>query len=164
MNIKLFDLTYYRNALSNSYEEWKENYVSLEDIRIKLEKKYGAAKIVNAIGGYGHDMIVFSAGNNIKIRLRDTETSAHYIDECQNCPDYICQDGLCSVTLAADGNLKLCRPKGLDFQLNLLDAEGNIVSDDEIRAKLQKAITLFNQSKKKHRSFKDMVSSWRANI
>jgi len=161
LDLKLFDLTYYKDIKSSNFSFWKENYVSLRDITKKLEKRYNKPKIINAIGGYGHNMKVFTTEMGTKIIIRNTEESAHYINECKKCPDYMCQDGFCNIVLSADGNLKFCRPKGLDFGLNLLNSKGKLIRDKEIRIKLQNAIILFKKAKKKTRTFNEMLSTWK---
>lgn len=156
INLKLFDLTYYQDSLSLNQIYWQKNYISLSQINQILSKKFGDPEIVHAVGGFGHPNKVFTTPQNTKIMLRDTEVSAFYCQECQKCQNYMCQDGLCTLTLAADGRLKLCRPKGIDLGLNLVNPNGTLKSDEEILAIFNKALHLFTTATETKRSFSEL--------
>ncbi|MFH0936414.1 MAG: radical SAM protein [Candidatus Woesearchaeota archaeon] len=160
LELKLFDITFYRDALSKNKNFWLENYVSLFPIAKELELQFGSPRIVYAVGGFGNPMPVFKPDSQSPIRLRISENSAMYSEGCYECQDYICQDGFCNITLTTDGDIKPCRPEGLDFGLKLVDQDGNLLPDEEIEEKLMNTIKLFQDVKEKKRSLDDMVSSW----
>lgn len=156
IDLKLFDLTYYLDSISQNKTYWQENYVSLDEIATHLELRFGQPAIVHAVGGYGHPNKVFTTPIQTEIMLRDTETSAFYIKECQKCSNYMCQDGLCTLTLSADGRLKVCRPKGIDLGLNLHQKDNSLKSADEIRQLVKKSIDLFHSAKETKRNFSQL--------
>src|SRR3972149_7062615 len=160
LELKLFDITFYRDALSRNSNFWNENYVSLNPLCEELEKRFGPPRIVYAVGGFGNPMPIFKPDSSSPIRVRTSEKTARYREECIKCSDYMCQDGFCNITLTTDGNLKPCRPEGLDFDLKLINGNGDLLSDKDIKTKLTKAIELFRGTKKKERSLDEMVRSW----
>lgn len=160
LELKLFDITFYRDCISPCPDFWKKNYFSLIPLAKELRKKYGEPEIVMAVGGYGNPMPVFKPNSKSPIKLRISENKAFYVEKCKNCQDYMCQDGFCNITLSANGILKPCRPEGLDFDLNLFNKDENLLSDEETKKKFQKVLTLFKQSKRRTRSLNEMISMW----
>ncbi|MDD5331677.1 MAG: radical SAM protein [Candidatus Nanoarchaeia archaeon] len=157
--LKLFDITYYRDCNSANPKFWRENYFSLLPLLQELKKKYGNPEMVLSVGGYGNPMPVFKQNSQSPIRLRISEQEARYVEQCKICPDYMCQDGFCNITLSTDGNLKTCRPEGLDFGLSMVK-DGQLLSNQEITKKFSKVIDLFKSSRKTMRSLGKMSSSW----
>lgn len=160
LELKLFDITYYRDALSNDPNFWSNNYYSLVPLTQKLEKDFGSPRIVYSVGGFGNPMPIFKPDSSSPIRLRISENSAMYVDRCPECQDYMCQDGFCNLTLTTDGNIKTCRPEGLDFNLKMVDVAGRLLPNYQIKQRLQKAITLFQGTNQKQRSLDEMIQSW----
>jgi molybdenum cofactor biosynthesis enzyme MoaA len=156
IDLKLFDLTYYVDSISQNKTYWQSNYISLNKISPTFEKRFGKPEIIYAVGGYGHPKKVFTTPNQTKIILRDCETSAFYINECKKCSNFMCQDGLCTLTLSADGRLKVCRPKGIDLGLNLRQKDNTLKSTKEIRQLVNKALKLFHQAKEIKRNFSEL--------
>ncbi len=162
LELKLFDITFYRDALSHNSNFWNENYVSLNPLCKELETKFGSPRIVYAVGGFGNPMPIFKPDSSSPIRVRTSEKTARYREECVKCLDYMCQDGFCNITLTTDGDLKPCRPEGLNFDLKLVNENGDLLSDREIKIKLTKAIDLFRGTQAKERTLDEMVKSWRS--
>lgn len=156
VDLKLFDLTYYKDAISTNKIYWQKNYISLEHVNSLLEEKFGKPQIVHAVGGFGHPNKVFTTAKNTKIMIRDTEVSAFYTEKCKKCDNYMCQDGLCTLTLSADARLKLCRPRGINLGLNLANKNGTLKTDKQIAAIFKKAIHLFKTATETKRSFSDL--------
>lgn len=161
LELKLFDITFYRDAITSDPHFWKDNYVSLNPLIEQLNERFGAPRIVYAVGGFGNPMPVFNPDSDSPIRVRTSEEKARYVEECVNCADYMCQDGFCNLTLTTDGDLKTCRPEGLDFDLKLTDREGNLLPEEQISERLQRAIGLFKTSKEKGRTLDEMITSWK---
>ena len=161
LELKLFDITFYRDALSHNNNFWNENYISLNPLCEELEERFGSPRIVYAVGGFGNPMPIFKPNSSSPIRVRTSEKTARYRKECEECLDYMCQDGFCNITLTTNGNLKLCRPEGLDFDLRLVNGNGDLLSDKDIKIKLIRAIELFRETQTKERSLDEMVKSWR---
>jgi molybdenum cofactor biosynthesis enzyme MoaA len=159
--LKLFDITYYRDALSWNKNFWKRNYISLLPIAENLEEQFGKPEIAYAVGGFGNPMPVFRANTTSPIRLRISELKAFYRPECINCEDYICQDGFCNITITSDGSIKPCRPEGLDFDLKLTDKDGNLLSDVFLKEKIKRVIDLFRGTQEKERNLEEMLDSWK---
>jgi molybdenum cofactor biosynthesis enzyme MoaA len=160
LELKLFDITFYRDCISPNSNYWKNEYFSLIPLSKELRKRYAKPKIIMSIGGYGNPMLVFKPNTKSQIRLRISEDKAFYVKECKNCPDFMCQDGFCNITLSTNGILKPCRPEGLDFDSNLFDRNGDLFSDYKVKEKFQKVLTLFKESKRKTRTFDEMISMW----
>ncbi|OGL21473.1 hypothetical protein A2707_05560 [Candidatus Saccharibacteria bacterium RIFCSPHIGHO2_01_FULL_45_15] len=145
IDIKLFDISRYDNALSGSAAFANDNYISLEAISTALEYRYGTAEIKYAVGGYGHPKKVFTTSSGTKIEIRDTSPSAHYSSElCQSCPNYQCQDGLCNLVIAADGHIRFCREGGVDQTIPSHDTDGALMTPQAIRLNLAKAAGIFS--------------------
>ena len=81
LDIKLFDISRYDNALAGSGKFCDDNYVSLGDISSQLKQAFGEPEIVYAVGGYGHAKQVFTTPEGTRIQLRDTSVSAQYSSE-----------------------------------------------------------------------------------
>jgi cyclic pyranopterin phosphate synthase len=160
LELKLFDITYYRDALSNQPNFWKDNYQSLLPLANELERRFGKPRIVYAVGGFGNPMPIFKPDSTSPIRVRISENSAMYVDKCPECQDYMCQDGFCNITLTTDGNLKTCRPEGLDLNLNLVDSNGKLLDDTKIKERIKKAILLFQETHPKQRTLEEMMECW----
>ena len=160
LELKLFDLTSYRDSLSSNPNFWGENYFSLVPLAKKLTERFGSPKIVYAVGGFGNPMPVFRIDSDSPIRLRISESSAMYDESCVGCQDFLCQDGFCNFTLTTDGNLKPCRPEGLDFGLKLVDSNGKLLTDNEMKAQFGKATKLFRGVQERSRTLEEMKQSW----
>lgn len=144
LDIKLFDISRYDNALAGSAEFADLNYVSLSEISEALEQTYGAPTIKYAVGGYGHGKKVFTTPEGTKIELRDTANSTHYSSGlCEDCPKYQCQDGLCNLVIAADGHIRFCREGGEKQTISSKDNLGALKSPEEIRSHFIKAAGIF---------------------
>lgn len=161
LELKLFDMTFYRHSLSRNPNFWIENYVSLMPLAEELEKKFGKPEVVYAVGGFGNPMPVFKPHSGSPIKLRISEKSATYSDQCTTCKDYLCQDGFCNLTLTTDGNIKPCRPEGIDFSLKVVNNDGSLLPDKLIKGKIAKAISLFRNVQEKQRNLSDIVTSWK---
>jgi len=160
LELKLFDITFYRDSLATNHKFWENNYVSLVPLVKEFSERFGSPKIVYAVGGFGNPMPVFRAESDSPIRLRISESSAMYDESCAGCQDFLCQDGFCNLTLTTDGDIKPCRPEGLDFGLRLVDHHGKLLPDEQIRKKFAKAIKLFQGVKEKQRTLDDITESW----
>lgn len=147
LDIKLFDLSSYDNALSGSRNFADDNYVRLGSIALDLESEYGPPSIKYAVGGVGHAKKVFTTPEGTKIELRDTSVAAHYSKElCGDCPKYPCQDGLCNIVIAADGHIQFCREGGIDQTVSLRDSYGNLYGTDKLVKGLAMAGNIFSSS------------------
>jgi len=162
LELKLFDITYYRDALANDPRFWRDNYFSLVPLSQKLQREFGAPKIVYSVGGFGNPMQVFKPDSLSPIRLRISENSAMYDDRCPSCPDYLCQDGFCNLTLTTEGDLKTCRPEGLDSDLSLVNPHGKLFPDNIIKEKFDRAIALFQEVIEKQRGLEEITESWKS--
>lgn len=148
LDIKLFDLSRYDNALAGSGAFADENYVSLKDMALMLEDRYGKPATKYAVGGYGHAKKVFTTSEHTSIEIRDTSESAHYSpDVCEECPKYMCQDGLCNLVIAADGHMRFCREGGVDQTISLKDKRGTLKTSEQLRSEFVKAAGIFATSK-----------------
>lgn len=160
LELKLFDITYYRDSNSANPDFWRDNYFSLLPLLSELQKKYGEPEIVFTIGNYGNPMSVFKPASDSPIRLRISEQSAHYVKDCVKCKDYMCQDGFCNITLSTDGILKPCRPEGLNFNTQLTD--NNVLKPEtEIEKIFKHVLKLFTCSKVRNRNLNEIVESWK---
>ena len=147
LDIKLFDISRYDNALSGSSMFADMNYVSLTNLCETLESVYGKPDIKYAVGGYGHPKKVFTTNVGTKIEIRDTSPSAHYSSGlCEDCSHYQCQDGLCNLVIAADGHVRFCREGGIDQTISLRNEAGNLKTPKEIRSDLVRAAGIFDSS------------------
>ena len=141
IDIKIFDLTYYKESKAKDKDFWKENYISPVEILKMLQKNYEEISMREAVGEYGHPMKIFKTKKGTNILFRDSSISSYYCDECKNCENYPCQDGLCNLTLTTDGRLKICRNDGINYG----------VSDLEI----DRVLDMFKSSKKLFRGESD---------
>lgn len=147
LDIKLFDLSSYDNALSGSRNFADNNYVRLDKIALALEDDYGPPSIKYAVGGVGHAKKVFTTPKGTKIELRDTSVAAHYSKElCGGCPKYPCQDGLCNIVIAADGHIQFCREGGTTQTISLRDGCGKLYGRDKLVEGLAIAGKIFSSS------------------
>jgi molybdenum cofactor biosynthesis enzyme MoaA len=143
LDIKLFDISRYDNALAGSGNFADMNYVSLDTVSQILEEQYGEPAIKYAVGGYGHAKKVFTSPEGTRIEIRDTSKSAQYSpDLCESCPNYMCQDGLCNLVIAADGHIRFCREGGAE-QTIPTQTERGIKSPDELKSDFLKAAGIF---------------------
>ncbi len=148
LDIKLFDLSRYDNALAGSGAFADENYISLQDVALMLEDQHGEPTIKYAVGGYGHAKKVFTTPEGTKIEIRDTSESAHYSpDLCDGCPKYMCQDGLCNLVIAADGHIRFCREGGVDQTISAKDRQGTLKTPEQLRADFVRAAGVFVTAK-----------------
>lgn len=144
LDIKLFDISRYDNALAGSVQFWVDNYVPLAGITSDLQQQYGDPQIKYAVGGYGHPKRVFTTPEDTKIEVRDTSISAQYSSElCDGCPKYPCQDGLCNVVIAADGHIRFCREGGEEQTILTRDNAGQLLSAEVIRQQFVRAAGIF---------------------
>ncbi|KKR17926.1 MAG: Molybdenum cofactor biosynthesis protein A [candidate division CPR2 bacterium GW2011_GWC1_41_48] len=139
LDLKLFDIMNFPNKNVQDREFWQKNYVALGEIAQYLEKTFGKPKIINSPGGYGQPKKVFTTPGGTKIRVQDTEADAHYSDICRKCSEYMCQQGLCNLTLSADGRLKICHPIDQDLGLSLVKGE-KLKSEVEMKVALKKPL------------------------
>ena len=143
LDIKLFDISRYTNALAGSGSFADMNYVSLDAVSQMLEDQYGEPVIKYAVGGYGHAKKVFTSPEGIHIEIRDTSKSAQYSpDLCETCPNYMCQDGLCNLVVAADGHIRFCREGGIKQTIPNRNEQG-FKSPEELRSSFMKAAGIF---------------------
>ncbi|HEX8762144.1 MAG TPA: radical SAM protein, partial [Candidatus Saccharimonadales bacterium] len=155
LNIKLFDLSRYDNALAGSGSFADENYISLQDIALMFEDWLGEPTIKYAVGGYGHAKKVFTTREGTSIEIRDTSESAHYSPAvCEECPKYMCQDGLCNLVIAADGHIRFCREGGADQTISAKDRKGILKTPEQFRIDFVKAAGIFATAKAIKRQIK----------
>ncbi len=148
LDIKLFDLSRYDNALAGSGAFADGNYISLQDVALMLEDRYGEPTTKYAVGGYGHAKKVFMTPGGTNIEIRDTSESAHYSpDLCEECPKYMCQDGLCNLVIAADGHIRFCREGGVDQTISAKDRQGTLKTSEQLRTDFAKAAGVFATAK-----------------
>ncbi len=154
LDIKLFDLSSYDNALAGSSHFADFNFVSLADIEKNLLEQYGTPEIKLAVGGVGHAKKVYRTPEGTAIELRDSTEAAHYSDSlCGDCARYMCQDGLCNIVIAADGHIQLCREGGIGQTIQTRDNDGRLGSDVQLKEALAKAAAIFYQARPVARSF-----------
>lgn len=154
--LKLFDLTYYKEVVSKDFEFWKKKFVSLKPVVKYLEDQFGGSEVVYSVGNYGNPMQIFNSNSSSPIRVRSSEDFAFYSSFCENCSDFMCQDGLSNLTLTCDGFLKTCRPKGLDLDMRLFDEKGVVLSNGEILDKFRRVKNFFEESVKIKRSLNEL--------
>ncbi|MCA9342103.1 radical SAM protein [Candidatus Saccharibacteria bacterium] len=148
LDIKLFDLSSYDNALSGSRCFADDNFVSLSAIANELQEQYGEPVIKYAVGNVGHPKKVFTTPEGTRIELRDTTKLAHYSSElCRNCPNYMCQDGLCNIVIAADGHIQMCREGGAEQTISLCNTDNNPKNDAQLRTALAAAASIFSAAR-----------------
>lgn len=150
IDVKFFDIIQFSNANTTDDNFWRDSYVSLGEISKRLEHSYGEPIIINSPGGYGQPMKVFTTSGGTKVRIRNSEVRARYSSTCESCPEYMCQQGLCNLTLAADGRLKICHQR--DIGLNMLK-DDCLISNMEMDTVFGKANKVFFDSKESIREF-----------
>lgn len=123
IDIKIFDLTYYKESKAKDKNFWKKNYISPVEILGQLQDNYEEISMRQAVGEYGHPMKIFKTEGGTKILFRDSSISSYYCDGCKNCENYPCQDGLCNLTLTTDGRLKVCRNDGINCGVSDLEID-----------------------------------------
>jgi len=144
LDIKLFDMSRYDNALAGSGRFCDDNYVPLGPISAELQRELGSPSVKYAVGGYGHPKQVFATPEGTRIELRDTALSAHYSSElCESCPKYMCQDGLCNLVIASDGHIRFCREGGKDQTLPTRSEAGQLLPIEAIRQQFMHAAGIF---------------------
>lgn len=159
--LKLLDMTLYKHTKSDDPYLWQREFVSLSSTIDGLRRLYGPPITRYSVGGYGNPMLVFKPDSESPIMVRSSEIEGRYHAICADCPDSMCQDGFCNLTLTPDGRLKACRPEGTPIMPILLDEDGMMLPDEQIRLAFSEAIRIFQTTTKRQRDLNDIVRSWK---
>lgn len=148
-DLKLLDLYYNRDffgeepgqvAVDNNQFWWKQ-FVPIIDTLSDTLKDLGF-EFMNQYdhGDYGIPLPVYTNGK-IFVSIKDSTRGTHFHDECKNCTEYRCQEGLYSPMLSNTGTLHVgeCRYKGYMTELKGLPVE-------EKKIAVQKMLGLFANS------------------
>lgn len=130
LDLKIFDISKYDNALGGP-TFGVEHYVALGPITEWIGRYLNCAPAPIRPTGGGHKMTAFDVrtGDGLwHIRVRDTVPGATYSNElCGTCPLFPCQDGLCTLVVAADGHVRFCREGGQEQTIPTRDQAGTLL-------------------------------------
>lgn len=127
INLKLFDITSYDNAIAGSADYAMSGYVKLEGFRDMLQSEFGEPHIKLSSSGHGHPKSVYTTPEGTLVEVRDNAQGTHFShDLCDSCPNFPCSEGISNLVIASDGHLRFCREGGRDETIPSQTPDGKL--------------------------------------